>query len=231
MDLSSFYSSPRVLFWLTVAGAYGLAEAILRAIHGLPKLWIAVVAKWHNRSIDKDYYYAYRESGYRILNPGNQFLHIRSEKIIALKHLEEMPISFNWSGEGEVKEKVIPESLKTVTLAKVPGYSTSRRRISLTPPLEKGQSTEYTYVVECKQIGKPPEPFLGSRSSHRVDVLVLRVVFPPTSKPKNVFYVKRNADLVEVDREHLKDVDHLTGAYSKRIEFAEPHLHHRIEWE
>jgi hypothetical protein len=229
--LSSLYSSAKVLFWLTVFGAYGFFDGIFQAIKYIPRLWRTLQTKWRNRSTDTDYYYAYRESGYRVLQPAGNYWHVRKERIVALKPLSELPISYGWSGEGEITEEIVPDSYALVNLPKVIGHALVRKRIMLNPPLEKGQSAEYNFILRCKQTGRAPDPFLSSRSSHRVDVLLLRVVFAPSLNPQKVYYVKRNSDMAEVTKERLQDTDFLTGEYKKQIDYPEPNLYHRIEWE
>jgi hypothetical protein len=97
-------------------------------------------------------------------------------------------------------------------------------------PLEKGQTAEYTVLLKCRQDGKEPEPFLSSLCPHRVDELVLRVVFPADLVPDQVTYIQRNADGSEISRESIKEMDRLTGEFRKIIKFAEPYVAHVLEW-
>ncbi len=231
IDPPSLYSSTKVLFWLTVLGTYGAVEAVLKAIKFAPRVWRYGLARWHNRSTETDYYYSYRESGYRVMLPDGHYWHVRRERVVAMGKLYDMGLSYSWSGEGTTEESIAPDSFSVTNLPSIPGHKLSRRRITFNPPLEQGQSAEYTFIVRCKQTGQPPAPFLSTRSSHRVDVLVLRVVFAPGIEPKKVDYVKRNTQLEEVTRERLPHKDFLTGEYRKQIDYPEPHIYHRIEWE
>src|SRR4051812_33855988 len=99
----SVYGSPKVIFWLAVAGAWGILVSVVGAVRGVPRLWKRGMAEWRNRSVETDFYYEYRESGYRILNPVGLFHHTRTETVVAMKEIGEIPISYGWSGEGQVK--------------------------------------------------------------------------------------------------------------------------------
>jgi hypothetical protein len=162
---------------------------------------------------------------------GTDFVSSRLERIVALRRIEGVPYTYKWSGEGTITEELFPD---TYTLEKIPrttGQTLSRRRIKFGTSLEKGKVAEYTVVLKCKQTGRAPEPFLSSRSPHRVDELLLRVVFPANLLPDQVVYLKRNADGVEIHREPIKERDRLTGEFRKLIKYAEPHVAHVLEWQ
>ena len=160
-------------------------------------LWASQMAQ---SLTETDYYYSYRESGYRVMLPDGHYWHVRRERVVAMGKLYDMGLSYSWSGEGTTEESIAPDSFSVTNLPSIPGHKLSRRRITFNPPLEQGQSAEYTFIVRCKQTGQPPAPFLSTRSSHRVDVLVLRVVFAPGIEPKKVDYVKRNTQLEGYER-------------------------------
>lgn len=224
------YTSAKVLFWLGVAGAYGIVEAIGRAVRHLPPLYRKMMGKLRAKAHDSDFYFSYRENGYIIQPGGNEFMNSRRERIIALKRLEEVPFRYHWTGQGMVKEEIFPQSFRIQNLPSGTGYG-PQRRIRFDRPLEKGRETEYTLLLYCTRTGRAPEPFLSSRSPHRVDELLLRVVFPVNLLPEKVFYVRRNADDVEVHREQIKERDPLTGEFRKIIKYAEPHEAHMLVWE
>lgn len=223
------YTSAKALFWLGVAGAYGIVEAIIRAVRHLPPLYRNIARKLRSKAHDTDFYFSYRESGYIIQPGGNDFMNSRRDRLVALKRLEEVPFRYNWTGQGAVREEIFPESYRIQNLPCGTG-SGPQRRIRFDKPLEKGKEAEYTLLLHCTRTGRAPEPFLSSKSHHRVDELLLRVVFPANLLPEKVFYVRRNADDVEVHREQIKERDPLTGEFRKIIKYAEPHEGHMLVW-
>lgn len=225
------YTSPKVLFGLAVLGAYGVVEAIGRGIRHIPPAVREIRQRLHSKARDTDFYYSYRESGYIVLPGGNEYMNSRRERLVALKRLDEVPLKYRWTGEGNITEELFPESFSIRSLPLEMGQTVPQRRIRFDKALERGQTTEYTLLLKCKRIGRPPEPYLSSQSPHRVDELVLRVVFPATLIPEKVFYVRRDADDVEVHREQIKDNDRLTGEFRKLIKYAEPHERHLLIWE
>lgn len=128
-------------------------------------------------------------------------------------------------------ERVIPDCNVIEDVPRALGQAGTRRRLKLRPVLEKGHQTSYDFVIDCEATGRPPESFLSSRTSHRVDELLLRVVFPCNHLPRKVFYIERDGDGGETRKEELVSPDLLTGEYRKQVEFAEPHVDHRLEWE
>jgi hypothetical protein len=229
-DLSTFYSSPKVLFWLSLAGAYGVLEAIGRFFRHVPPLYRSLRARLRGRGHDTEFYYSYRESGYIIMPGGNEFVNSRRERVVAVKKLEEVPFQYTWTGEGEVQEELFPDTYEIRQLAGGTGQK-PQKRVRFDATLEKGRETEYTILLKCKRTGREPQPFLSSRSSHRVDELLLRVVFPANLLPERVFYIRRNSDEIEVHREQIKERDRLTGEFRRLVKYAEPHESHIIEWQ
>lgn len=230
-DLNGLYSSPKVLFWLTVLGLYGTAEGVGRLFRQLPPLFRKANNRWRSKAHDTDFYYSYRESGYIILPGGLDFVSSRRERVVALKRLEDVPFTYRWTGEGVVTEELFPEAYTLEDMPRISGQNQTRKRIKFGTALEKGKEAEYTILLKCKQTGRGPEPFVNAKSPHRVDELLLRVVFPSNLLPDSVVYVKRNADGVEIHRESIKERDRLTGEFRKLIKYAEPHVAHSIEWQ
>jgi hypothetical protein len=230
LDLSSLYSSPKLLFSLAVAGAYGVIEAIGRAFRHLPPLYRRIQNRFRSHVHDTEFYYSYRESGYIIMPGGDEFVNSRRDRVVAVKRIEEVPFRYTWTGQGEVQEELFPAPYQ---IRQLPGGTGQgpQKRIRFDSPLEKGKEAEYTLLLKCKRTGKAPEPYLSSRSGHRVDELLLRVVFPANLLPEKVFYVRRDADEIEVHREQIKERDRLTGEFRKLIKYAEPHQAHIIEWQ
>ncbi len=224
------YSSPKVLFFLAVAGAYGVIEAVGRGFRHLPPLYRKLTLSMRSKAHDTDFYYSYRESGYIVLPGGNEFMNSRRERVVALKRLEEVPFRYHWTGQGTVTEELYPEEFRIHNLQAGTGQG-PQRRIRFDHALEKGKEAEYTLLLKCKRTGGAPHPFLSSSSPHRVDELLLRVVFPANLLPEKVFYVRRNADDVEIHREPIKERDRLTGEFRKLIKYAEPHESHMLVWQ
>lgn len=230
VDWNAIYSSPKVLFWLTAFGLYGTGEGMGRLVRNIPPMVRNIAARWKNHAHDTDYYFSYRESGYIIMPGGTDFVNSRRERVVALKHLDHVPLVYSWSGHGKITEELFPETYRMDEVPRVAGQTISRKWVKFTPPLEKGKSTEYTVLLKCKQDGKAPESFLSSQCHHRVDELLLRVVFPRDLVPSQVVYLKRNADGVETHRETIKELDRLTGEFRKLVKYAEPHVQHVLEW-
>lgn len=230
-NLNQLYTSTSVLFWMTALGLYGTGEGLGRLVTKTPILYRNVVHKLRSKTHDRDFYFAYRESGYIVMPGGNDFVNSRRERIVAAKHLEDIPISYLWSGEGTISEELFPDSLRIEELPRIIGQDRVRKRLRFAKALERGEELEYTLLIKCKQNGKAPEPYLSAKSAHRVDELLLRVVFPANLVPEQVVYVRRNPDGIETHRETIKERDRLTGEFRKLIKFAEPHVEHVIEWQ
>ncbi len=128
----------------------------------------------------------------------------RRERVVALKKIEAVPFRYNWSGVGDVTTELYPETFSTVDLPGDTGQG-RQRRIKFDRPVEKGKEVEYTLLIKCKRTGDAPGPYLISSSPHRVDELLLRVVFPANLLPDKVFYIRRNADDMEVHREQIRE--------------------------
>lgn len=223
------FSDPTV--WLAVLGTYGAIEASLRLVRAIPKWAGELKRKWQYRLLDKDFYFNKRESGYRVLEDGTTYLHVRRETVVALKTITEIPVSYSWTGEGTTAETVSPSKYRLEDVPRIKGQTRIRKKLVLDAPLGKGKSVTYTFEVKCTRTGKPPETFLGSLSSHRVDDLMLRVIFPIGGVPSKVFYAERDADGNELVKEPVSDVDPISGEFRRRIPFARPHIHHILEWE
>jgi len=190
-----------------------------------------LMARWRSGTHDTDYYFSYRESGYIIMPGGTDYVNSRRERVVALKRIEDVPFTYNWTGEGTITEELYPDTYTLENLPRVAGQSSSRKRVKFGIALEKGKVAEYTVLLKCKQNGKGPEPFLSSLCHHRVDELLLRVAFPENLLPDQVIYIKRNADGIEKSRELIKERDRLTGEFRKLIRYPEPHAAHVLEWQ
>jgi hypothetical protein len=230
-DPNGIYTSPRVLFWLAVLGLYGTMEGVGRLVRHIPPLYRYLKARWRSSARDTDFYYSYRESGYIIMPGGTDYVSSRRERVVALKHIEDVPFTYKWTGEGTITEELYPDTYTLEDLPRVVGQSSSRKRVKFGKALEKGDDAEYTVLLKCKQIGKGPEPLLSSLCHHRVDELLLRVAFPENLLPDQVVYIMRNADGIEKSRELIKEKDRLTGEFHKLIRYAEPHASHVLEWQ
>ena len=230
-DLNGIYSSPKVLFWLTLLGLYGTVEGVGRLVQHVPPLYRNLIARWRSTTRDTDFYYSYRESGYIIMPGGTDFVNSRRERVVALKRIDDVPFTYKWSGEGMITEELYPDTYTLEDLPRVVGQILSRKRVKFGTPLEKGEVAEYTVLLKCKQNGNGPEPFLSSLCHHRVDELLLRVAFPENLLPDQVVYIMRNADGIEKSRELIKEKDRLTGEFHKLIRYAEPHASHVLEWQ
>jgi len=231
MPEPAIYSSAKVLFWMTALGLYGTAEGVGRLVKGAPVVWRKLRHRMRSHAHDTEFYFSYRESGYIIMPGGDMYLNSRREKIVALRRLEEVPLSYDWSGQGVVKEELFPSEFSLVDAPRLTGQRRVRKRVKFSTPIEKGGSAEYVLLLRCSKMGTPPGPYLGSRCSHRVDELLLRVVFPEDMRPDKVFYIQRNADGVELSKETITEFDHLTGEFQKFIKDAEPHVDYMIEWQ
>jgi hypothetical protein len=230
-DPNGIYTSPGVLFWLAVLGLYGTVEGVIRLVRHIPPLYRYLKARWRNNTHDTDFYFSYRENGYVVMPGGTDYVNSRRERVVALKRIEDVPFTYQWTGEGTITEELFPDIYTLEDLPRITGQRAMRKHIKFGTPLEKGKVAEYTVVLKCKQDGRPPEPFLQSRSSHRVDELLLRVAFPANLLPDQVVYIKRNADGIELSRESIKERDRLTGEFRKLIKYAEPHASHVLEWQ
>jgi len=226
-----FYASAKVLFVLAVLGAWGAIDAALKAYKYVPRAYRWLHWRWYNRQIDKDFYFKYREAAYRIAPGKTQFLYVRKETVVALQELKEIPVSYRWTGDGKITEQVLPGNLHLTDAQRVKGQINTRKRIQVNDGLAKGEEITYTFVVRCQAGTKEPEPFLGSESSHRVDRLVLRAVFPVGEQPGTVYCVEHNADKIEIRRSQIEEYDYINGEY--RVEIFQPraHITYSIEWE
>ncbi len=214
-DLNAIYSSPKVLFWIGVLGLYGTVEGVGRIVRHVPPLYRRAMNGFRSKAHDTAFYYAYRENGYIVMPGGSEFISSRRERVVAVRRIEEVPYTYAWSGEGEMKSELFPSTFVMSDLPRIAGQKRERKSIKFDAALEKGKMTEYTILLHCTQTGKAPEPFLSSRSPHRVDELLMRVVFPANLLPENVVYLKRNADGIEVHREAIKERDRLTPENSE----------------
>jgi len=220
--------------WIVIwglLGAYGAMEAGLRTLRGVPRAWSWSRYHWRNRHLAKDFYYKHREYAYRISPDGRTYLHVRRETVVAQKALIEIPISYRWTGEGEVEAGVEPSSFSLTDAARIKGQTRTRKLIRPDQALRKGDEAEYTFTVKCAVTGKPPEPFLGCQSSHRVDELILRVLFSLQRLPLRVWYVTQNPDGQEISREAVERFDPITGEYRKHINHPDAHILYILEWE
>ena len=229
----SLYSSAKVLFWLTVLGTYGFIEAILRLYRYIPRLYPWASWRWYNRTSDKEFYFRHREFSCRVYPGGQQYLVVREETVVARAKLSSVPISYQWTAQGPISERILPESLALVDAQRIKGQTSVRKRIQFKSELEKGQEQTYTFILRCccTPNSPPPEPFLSSTSNHRVDRLILRVIFPVDEMPKRVFRVEQDRDGHELARCQIELTDYVNGEY--RVEIRQPRAHttYLLEWE
>jgi hypothetical protein len=97
--------------------------------------------------------------------------------------------------------------------------------------LSKNSTAEYIFTVKCTVTGKQPESLLGSQSSHRVDELVLRVIFALAKMPVHVWHVVQDADGNELSRQAIDRFDSITGEYRQHIKRPDAHRIYVLEWE
>lgn len=179
-----------------------------------------------------DFYYSERDFGYRVLEDGTSYLHVRRESIVCMvKRLESVPITYRWTGSGEISLKTEPESLTVHDQQKVVGKVETRKSIVFETPLKKRQRCTYALVMQCAATQVQPEAFLASGSRRRVDKLILRVAFPVNRRPTRVTYRILDGDGCEKSHEALECADYLTSEFRKEIRYPKPFSEHRIEWE
>jgi hypothetical protein len=220
-----------IVIW-GVLGAYGAIEAFFRLLHGAPKLWYSVSYRWRNRQLGNNFYYKFREASYRIFPEGRRFLYIRRETVVSTKNeLTEVPFSYRWTGDGTVTQSIIPGSFKLADAPRIRGQSSQRKSVQFDKPLAKKEEQTYTITLDCSATGKMPEDFLGSTSSHRVDQLVMRVIFPLERLPKLIFCVSLDKDGHEISRQAAPAIDPITGECRYEIMRPEAHTVYQIDWE
>jgi hypothetical protein len=220
--------------WIVIwglLGAYGAVEAFFRLLRGIPRIFAWVGYHWRNRNLAKNFYYKYREGAYRISPDGRSYLYVRKEIVVALERLTEIPISFRWTGEGSADVTIQPDSFTLADAARVRGQNRTRKLIRPNTELKKHDTADYTFTVKCAVTGNQPENFLGSQSSHRVDELVLRVIFALARMPAHVWHVVQDQDGREISRQAIDRYDPITGEYRRHIKRPDAHLIYVLEWE
>ncbi len=84
--MESFYTSNKVLFWLALFGAYVQSKGYCASFGTSHEGGDRGLLR-EKQVVETDFYYSRREFGYRIRNPGNRFLHVRREIMVALQPL------------------------------------------------------------------------------------------------------------------------------------------------
>lgn len=234
MENTSLWDTLGGTKWIVIwglLGTYGAVEAFFRLLKGVPKAFNWVRYHWRNRHLAKDFYYKRREYAYRIGADQRTYLHMRRETVVALQRITEIPVSFRWTGEGEVETSIEPGTFSLVDAARIKGQTRTRKLIRPDTALEKRGTAEYTFTVKCTVNGKQPESFLGSQSSHRIDELILRVIFGLSHMPNHVWFVVQNPDGQETLREVIDRCDPITGEYRKLVKRPDAHLIYILEWD
>lgn len=218
--------------YLGVLGAIGAPSTIWKSISWIRRIWGTSFARIRYPAILKDFYYKKRDFGYRILEDGKTYLSVRREVVVSsIDGLGSTPFSYRWTGEGEVFERVEPNTLEIEDAEAVVGKASVRKRIRFQKPLGKREEVAYSVVLQCNADNKQPLKFLSTGSSRRVDCLILRVAFPISRRPEHVTYKLLDSDGRESGRVILECTDYLTGEFRKEIQYPKPFYEHRIEWE
>lgn len=166
------------------------------------------------------------------MEDGLTYLSVRRETIVSMiKSLSAVPLTYRWTGNGEITENIYPNNITLYDIPKVMGKIGVRKSLGFETPLGKRTKLTYSVVLKCKAIVSKPESMLASGSSRRVDRLILRVAFPVDKHPAHVTYRLLDSDGVEKSRAALECSDHLTGEFRKEIRYPKPFYEHRIEWE
>ena len=224
-------SSPKLLLTLAILGAYGAIEGVCRLVRVVPVWWKRLKGWWRSKTRDEEFYFVSRETGVFMDPDAKRFHYVRQEKVRAIKHVERIPISYRWSGTGTITPRVIPDCHILEDSPRGVGQISTTKRLILHPPLEKSKEAEYYFILDCEIGDRAPEPYVSSATSHRVDKLIIRAVFPYNQIPRRVFYIERDADGFERVKEELKLPDILTGEFRKQVLYAEPHIRYILQWE
>lgn len=227
----------RVPLWLQVLGlvltAIGAITSFIYLFKGFKHLYSEWARRRANRLARPEYYYVYREAGYRVIDPGGRYLSVRRERIRALRDgVNGVHILYAWTGQGTVEESHAPAKYVKEELPPLPGKPFVRRFLKFDHPLEKGElSEDYEFVLDCTAEGSMPEPFLQVRFEHRVDELRMRVVFARGFFPGKVSFRQTYVSGEPVGSPEDLSVDVLTGEAFKRISNPVPHRNYLIEWQ
>jgi hypothetical protein len=165
------------------------------------------------------------------MEDGTTFVSVRREEIVSRTTLDSVPLTYRWTGSGEVVERIEPNNLEIKDRPKIIGKIGVRRSIFFEKALDKNQETTYTVILTCKAVNGQPECMISTSTARRVDKLVLRVAFPLNNRPSHVTYRLLDSDGVEKAKATLECADFLTGEYRKEISYPKPFFEHRIEWE
>lgn len=218
--------------YLGILGALGAPNVVIQALRLIRAFWNTTLLSIRHRAVLTDFYYKQRDFGYRILEDGASYLHVRRETIVSMvKSLESATVHYRWTGRGAITERVEPTSFRIVDGTAIIGKTGKRKVINFEKPLGKRKELTYTLILACRADEEPPEQFISSTSSRRVDRLILRLAFPVSQRPQNVTFRILDADGVEKARSALECCDHLTGEYRHEISYPKPFYEHRIEWE
>jgi hypothetical protein len=218
--------------YLGILGAVGAPSTIYHAARWAGRFWHTTFLRVRHPSIHKDFYYKSRDFGYRVMEDGTTYLNVRRETIIPLsKTVSGVPVTYRWTGSGDITETVLPNTVTIQDAQRIVGKMSIRRSVHFQGGLEKGKEYSYTLLLSCKATNHQPDSFLASRSSRRVDNLTLRVAFPIDKRPAHVTYRVLDSDGTERERLALELSDPLTGEYRKEIRYPRPFFEHRIEWE
>ena len=221
--------------WMQVTGfvlsAIGSSVAMIYIVR-VARLWIS---EWQrrrgNKQARRDFYYLFREAGYRIIEPGRRYLSVRRERIKALRDgLEGIHLLYSWTGQGTVQESHSPTKYTKEELDAIPGKPFVRRFLRFDHPLAKGEEAEYEFSLDCNVKESAPLSFLLVRFEHRVDELIMRVVFPPDSHPEQVTHCQRFSSGEASSGVENLPIDTLTGEVTKHVRHPLPYKDYLIEW-
>lgn len=218
--------------YAAILGSLGAPKVFIGTGRYIRLQWNTRFMRYRRRGVQSDFYYVKRDHGYRIMDDGTTYVNVRTEEIVSLsKKLARIPLTYLWSGKGQIRVEIRPSTLTVVDAPKITGKVQTRKHIVFETPLRKGKKAEYTVILSCDAGERQPEPFLSSASARRVDMLILRVVFPSSKRPTRAVYRALDPDGNEKARQVLECFDDLTGEYRKTIRYPKPFFEHRIEWE
>jgi hypothetical protein len=218
--------------YLAILGALGAPSSFIQAWRWIRSFGNTALLRWWRPAVLNDFYYIERDFGYRILEDGSTYLSVRKESVVSMvKQLASVPVSYLWSGGGEITPRVEPNSLSLEDRPKVVGRRATCKCVVFEKPLEKREKRTFVLILRCEVKDHQPENYVSSSSSRRVDKLILRVAFPVDRRPARVTFRILDGDGSEKSHEALECADYLTGEYRKGIRYPKPFFEHRIEWE
>jgi hypothetical protein len=199
--------------------------------------------RYRNRHARQDFYYKERLMCYRLLEDGQTCWQLRIDEVVPLReNLTSVPLGYGWTGEGDVTEdvKVLAPSDRTGNVrVGTPAYGGRFNRYlycDINPKIPKRwlfwkqESCKVQFDVRAKPIQKKPEPFLASRSEHRVDKLVLRVAFRLDRIPAQVVFRVLNNMNENQEPQKVLEPDPFTGEFAVVVNGARPHVRYYIGW-